>query len=194
MEATSKVDLHEGSSCQEIQPGAFQGVMNQESKQPEQSAASVEMISSYPIAVGQVEPLTKPENVVPAFLLVTEHAKSTMTTEAVAVATETRAPELEGSLVDSRLPPSQQTNTILDLVESTITVQAPSHEKEAPIAEAPMVQENSSLDFVTTQAVQSFSAESPAVAMVKSEEVKEAISSEKLEIISQRKVFCWVGR
>ena len=34
-----------------------------------------------------------------------------------------------------------------------------------PVAEAAIVQENSSLDFVTNRAVQSFTAESPAVAM-----------------------------
>jgi hypothetical protein len=106
MEATSKTDLHEGSSCQEIQQGANQRVISQESKQPEQSAASVELISSYPIAVGQ-ESLTKPKNYVPAFLVATERARSGMITEAVAVITDTRAPELERSLVDSRLPPSQ---------------------------------------------------------------------------------------
>lgn len=127
--AKPKLDIQEGLQCQEVQVIPFQTAIVP--KKAESVSASIEMMSSFPLEVGEVQVFNKPEKYMPALFVATEKARPRLTTESALITTETRPPEREGSYTAARLPPTQQANVALSLRESASIAQARLHESES---------------------------------------------------------------
>ena len=125
-----RLHLHESLQCQEVQSSP--SLTPADNKLPQSASASVDLISAFPLTVGQVQSFNKPEKYLPEFFVATEKARSGVTSNECAVLTvETSAPESEGVYTAGRLPPSQQANIALTFVqEAASVVQHNLHDKE----------------------------------------------------------------